>query len=155
MEELTKAEKRNQARLYIAKIDDYHLEEQALVSQLELLQKRLGPSGLPHSSLSERTGGGGAMGIMDQFKELTRLKDEITTLKEKAVEAECNILRCIYNIPEPKYRAILIEKYVNRRDMYAISLVYRQLGMQNNSTNYIKRTIRKAEEAFYDYNLKN
>ena len=26
MEELTKAEKRNQARLYIAKIDDYHLK---------------------------------------------------------------------------------------------------------------------------------
>ena len=154
MEKITKEIQRRKAREYIMRINDYYLEEQALHSQLELLQKRMGPAGLPKSSLGDSVGGGGEVGIMEQFHQLTELKSSIFDLKEKAVECELDVMRCIFNISDPKYRAVLTERYINRRDIYAISLIYKSLGMPNNSINYIKRLLRRAEEAFYEKNLK-
>lgn len=152
---ITDSEMREQARQYINRIDGYYLEEQALKAQLDLLQRRMGPAGLSGSSLGDGIHSDSRPGLVEQFKELTRLKDEIAELKEKAVNAEIDVIRCIYNIDEPRYRAILIEKYINHRDIYTISVIYNQLGMQNNTTNYVKRTLRKAEKAFYLKNLQN
>ena len=154
MEKITKEIQRRKAREYIMRINDYYLEEQALHAQLELLQKRMGPAGLPKSSLGDSVGGGGEVGITEQFRQLTELKSSIFDLKEKAVECELDVMRCIFNISDPKYRAVLTERYINRRDIYAISLIYKSLGMPNNSINYIKRLLRRAEEAFYEKNLK-
>lgn len=154
MAELSKEEKRRLTREYITRINDYYIEEMALKKQLNLLIERMGPAELP-SGNSDGISKNSDLDIMQQFKQLTKLKDEIDDLKEKAVDCELTVIREIYNINEPKYRAILIERYMNRRDIYAISVVYRELGMQNNSTNYIKRVLRKAEELFYEKNLKN